>query len=342
MKFLSSIFSSETLESIRMPRHWLASLALLAIILIGAEVAARIALAPVGDNLWAYRPPASSRVFEWYRHLATNSSVPDVVAIGDSVGARNFDPQAFIEASGMGSVYSLAQAGNFPLALQSNTLPLLTIGDAPGTVILLQWAGSFRDDPRVRQIESGARSPILEARREGRKLVTDYLYVTRLFPARSHLFNYWINGKDLLPQPVGGGFKPFQQPPDDRPRPAITAVSTTEHVSFSAERRNVVSELLEIARERQFRVIAVVGPLYGPDGDNVASEHVEWLKALEISSCGAMAVLDMRRASYLEPRHFKDNNHLFADGAAKFSAYLADRVVAEIGNRDGVVPAECN
>jgi len=180
-----------------MPRHWLASMALLAAILVGVEVAARVVLAPVGDHLWAYRPAASSRVFEWYRHLATSRRVPNVVAIGDSIGARNFDPEAFKEASGLGSVYSLTQAGNFPLALRSNTLPLLETGDSPEIVILLQWAGSFRDDPRVRQIESGALSPILEARRQGRRLVTDYLYMTRLFPARTLLLNYWIKGKQL-------------------------------------------------------------------------------------------------------------------------------------------------
>jgi hypothetical protein len=341
MKFLSSIFSFETLKSVDLPRHWLASMALLMAILLGVEVGARFALAPIGEHLWAYRPAASSRVFEWYRHLATNRGVPNVVAIGDSIGARNFDPKAFAEASGLGSVYSLAQAGNFPLALRSNTLPLLEIGDAPQIVILLQWAGSFRDDPRVRQIEAGALSPILEARREGRKLVTDYLYVTRLFPARTLLLNYWVNGKELLSRPPNGGFSPFRSLETTDARSVTPETTSVEHVRFSVERRKVVLDLLDIARDREFLVIAVVGPLYGPDGDAVAREHVEWLKTLENSACGSLAVLDLRRSPYLELRHFKDNNHLYEDGAAIFSAYLATRV-AEIGDRQGAVPAECN
>ena len=102
-----------------------------------------------------------------------------------------------------------------------------------------------------------------------------------------------------------------------------------------------MSDLLDIAHDREFLVIAVVGPLYGPDGDAVAREHAEWLKTMEDSACGSLAVLDLRHAPYLEPRHFKDNNHLYADGAAIFSAYLATRVM-EIGNRESAVPAECN
>lgn len=341
MKFLSYTFSSDTLKSVEMPRHWLASMVLLAAILVGVEVAARIALAPIGDHLWAYRPAASSRVFEWYRHLATSRGVPNVVAIGDSIGARNFDPKAFMEASGYGSVYSLTQAGNFPLALRSNTLPLLATGDAPEIVILLQWAGSFRDDPRVRQIESGALSPILEARREGRTLVTDYLYMTRLFPARTFLLSHWINGRELPYPSQDGGFSPFQPPANTQARAIAPGLSQPDVVRFSVERRKVVSDLVDIAHERQFLVIAVVGPLYSPEDDAVAAEHVEWLTTLQDSSCGRLTVLDVRNAPYLEPRHFKDNNHLYADGATRFSTFLASRVT-DPGIRERAVPAECD
>ena len=56
MKYLSSIFSFETLRSVGLPPNWKASIALLAVLLLSAELFARAMLAPVGDHLWAYSP----------------------------------------------------------------------------------------------------------------------------------------------------------------------------------------------------------------------------------------------------------------------------------------------
>ena len=322
MKFLSSIFSSETLRSVELPTHWKASIVLLVVLLLGAELTARTLMTPVGDHLWAYAPASSPGTFEWYRSLATTAQTPSVVAIGDSTGARNFDPEAFSSASQIGNAYSLARPGNFPLAMRSNTLPLLEVGEPPEIVLLFQWSGSFRDDPRVRQIERGSLSPVLEARRNGESLVTDYLYLSRLYPARQFLWRHWMRGEPIVEPEPFGSFSPLRR--RDDAAPAVTDVATDpgEAIAFSEERRDVVRDLLRTARDRGFVVVAVVGPQARPDGDFVTERHLAWLGELEAQACNEFVVLDVRAMPTLESSEFKDRNHLFAEGAARFSEQL--------------------
>lgn len=333
MKFLSSIFSFDTLKSVHLPTHWKASIALLLVLIVGAELASRALLAPVGDHLWAYSPAASARSFEWYRSLANSGRTPRVVAIGDSTGARNFDPDAFSAESKLGPAYSLARPGNFPRALRSNTLPLLEAGKPPEVVLLLQWSGSFRDDPRVDQIERGSLSPILEARRNGRTLATDYLYMARLFPARTFLVRHWLQGGALLPPAGSGSFSPLQPGDGQVIEFPVKAPAGVTDVVFSEMRRDVVRELVRIAQSRGFVVIAVVGPQRDAGKDASTERHLRWLEDLQSSACEHFWVLDMREVVAVDANDFKDNNHLYASAAARFSAQLA-RWVDELRLRE--------
>jgi hypothetical protein len=333
MKSLLSIFSSESAASIAIPRHWWASNVLLLILLITAEIFARVVLAPIGDYLWAYDSTALSRSFEWYRQQAENGSAPRVVAIGDSTGARNFDPSSFSEAAAVDSVYSLARAANFPRAMRSNTLPLLDLDSVPDAVILMQSPDTLRDDPRTDQIEAGMVSSILEARLDGRFIITDFIYVTRLYRARSYLLDYWIRNEPLIRPAGNNGFSPFAREEgviDNRNRPTG---QLDETFRFSEMRREVTKSLLNIAEARQFIVIAVVGPyLYGTDYA-VTNEHLAWLEELEQEHCEALVVLDMRTMPGLSPEAFKDNHHLYESGARTFSGALG-ATVRDLLDRD--------
>lgn len=334
MKFHSSIFSFETLRSVELPAHWKASMVLLVVLLLSAELAARVLMAPVGNYLWAYPPASSPGTFEWYRALATTEQTPAVVAIGDSTGARNFDPESFSANSEIGNAYSLARPGNFPLALRSNTLPLLEVGEPPEIVLLFQWAGSFRDDPRVQQIERGSLSPVLEARRNGKAPVTDFVYLSRLYPARKYLWRHWIRGEPLLEPMPFGSFSPLQ-----RRENAVSAVVDVvrvpeETIAFSEERRDVVRELLRLARDRGFRVVAVVGPQVHPDEDLVTQRHLAWLGELQATTCAEFAILDLRALPSFDASEFKDNNHLYGEGAARFSERLG-ALMGDVSPRRG-------
>jgi hypothetical protein len=326
MKFLSSIFSFDTLRSVGLPGHWKASMALLVAVLVGAELTARALMAPIGDSLWAYSQPATANAFEWYRGLANESRTPPVVAVGDSTGARNFDPDAFSAVSELGPAYSLARPGNFPKALRGNTLPLLEAGQPPNVVILLQWGGSFRDDPRVDQIERGALSAILEARQIGRTLATDYLYLARLFPARTFLIKHWVRGVPLVTPAGSGSFSPLQPGDGQVIEASVIAAPGEADVTFSNARRDVVRELVEIAKSRDFVIVAVIGPQRDPDSDPATDRHLRWLEDLQSSACEHLAVLDMRQFDAVDATDFKDNNHLYASAAARFSARLASRM----------------
>ena len=110
----------------------------------------------------------------------------------------------------------------------------------------------------------------------------------------------------------------------------ITEFLPIQDVSFSEERRGVILELLEIARMREFPVIAVVGPQRESSGDVVTDLHLKWLRDLAAAECGEFGVLDMRNAPYVESGEYKDNHHLYSKGAAKFSARLATVIEEEL------------
>lgn len=323
-----------------MPRDWWATIVLLSVLLVGAELAARFVLAPIGNHLWAYDSTALSRSFEWYRHLSENEATPTVVVIGDSTGARNFDPESFAESSSIDSVYSLARAGNFPRALQSNTLPLLENGQAPEIVILLQWPGSLRDDPRTDQIEAGAVSSILEARLTGRFMVTDYFHVARLFRARSYLVSYWLRDEDLLQPPQGNGFSPFIPPVGADPANANPIVIPTDSTEFSDKRRQVIRELMAVAEQRDFKLIVIVGPYRSGKKYAVANAHLEWLRTLEAEACENLVVVDAREVDGIGPGDFRDNAHLFINGANRFSSHLGE-LVADIRETNSGANPNC-
>ncbi len=326
MKFPLSIFNFEQKIEPEIPRHWWASIGLLIGILVLAETSARVLLQPVGDNLWAYNPPSLATPFEWYRHLTEENMTPTVLAIGDSTGARNFDPDSFVAASSIENTYSLARRGNFPLALRSNTIPLLDSVNSPDIVILFQWPGSLLASPRVDKIEAGAVSPILEARRTGRFIITDHIYLTRMYRARTFLVNYWLRGKSLLRPPASNGFAPLSRPETETraDRPADSAVQ--QPVDFSEERRAVISRLSNLAEERQFLLVVVIGPYRSGERYQVGNRHLEWLRELQKAECENLVVMDLRDLLGDHPEFFKDNHHLYEDGAAYFSTRLGERI----------------
>jgi hypothetical protein len=308
------------------PRHWWASVVLLLILLLSAEICARFLLAPVGDNLWAYDSASLSRSFEWYRQQTQNGTTPRIVAIGDSTGARNFDPASFSEVVAIDDVYSLARAGNFPRAMRSNTLPLLDTESVPEIVILMQWPGSLRDDPRTDQIEAGMVSSILEARIDDRFIITDYIQITRLFRARSYLLDFWIRDEPLVRRAENNGFDPFVRRGDDGNAGLGVSVLSPEEFTFSEARRDVTRALLNIATRRNFVVIAVVGPFFSGTDFAIGNEHLYWLKGLERQHCANLVVLDLRSIPELASESFKDNHHLFEDGARMFTRALGIKI----------------
>ena len=318
MKSRSSIFSSESLAELRIPRDWWASLAVVVLLVVTAEIVARVLLAPIGDFLWAYESTAQSRSFEWYRDQAQNGNPPAVAVIGDSTGARNFDPQTFGVAAGMENVVNLARPGNFPRAVRSNSLPLFDQDNLPRFVILMQWPESLREDPRTDQIEAGAVSPVLEARLDGALLPTDITYLARLFPARQYLLDYWVRGRPLIRPANNQGFFPLdpESTPVVRANPTLTNDS---ELRFSEARRDVIVDLVRLAEARNFEIIVPMGPYRVGDNYAFGNRHFEWLENLQAEHCDVMHIFDFRIASGIAYEDCKDNPHLYESGAKVWS-----------------------
>jgi hypothetical protein len=310
---------------LRIPRDWWASLVLV-IALVGlAELTARFLLAPIGDYLWAYESTAQSRSFEWYRVQARNGNPPDVVVIGDSTGSRNLDPASFGAAAGVEEVVNLARPGNFPRAMLSNTLPLLDQENVPDFVVLMQWPESLRDDPRTDQIEAGAVSPVLEAKLEGRLIPTDITYLARLFPARQYLVDHWIRRRPLLRPARNDGFFPL----DPEETPVVRAnpqLPDGVEPSYSSSRRQVIVELLDLARERGFAVIIPAGPYRTGSSYAYGNYHYDWLLEQQAAYCGILFLLDYRNLTDIPYEKFKDNHHLYETGAIEWSARFGEDV----------------
>ena len=58
------------------------------VLLIAAELLARMLLAPLGGFAWAYWSDEAAIKYETYRRMAAADDAPDVVVLGDSCADR--------------------------------------------------------------------------------------------------------------------------------------------------------------------------------------------------------------------------------------------------------------
>lgn len=320
----SSIFNFETLDTKSIPRSWILSVLLAMCLVLAAETAARVLLAPIGDRVWTYWAKDAADKFEWYRSQALANSVPDVLVIGDSIGVRNIDVAAFRKAAGI-SAFNLAWPGNFPLALKINTLPLLRDGATPEVVIVAQSPWSYIDSEGVRRNEAVTTSSILAKRANGDRLAADHVHLSRLYPARSWLFDHWIRGRPVITEPLDLGFMPHERTGGrERPEAGLMPHDPDAPPEFDAARRETLLELLELARARQFQVIVLISPLAHGQRPAAVDLHVRWLRELRNIYADVLRVWDFSAYSGLDPTDFKDALHLWADSASDYGRTLGE------------------
>ena len=315
----SSISSSSSLELRSLPLSWVLSVCLCMTMVFSGELAARWLLAPIGD-VWAYWGDEMGNRFGWYQDLVERGEVPEVLFIGDSVGARNIDALAFSRTAGVGA-FSLCFTGNFPLALRALTYPMLQRETTPSTVFLVQSPRSYADSDDVRLIEQGPLSCVMARRRTGEQAVADHVFLCRLYPARRYLRSYWLAGAPVLREPPRGGSLLFRRPeatqpmPKPRQRPAAAPV-------FDPLRRETLHELIGIARSNGFRVNVLVCPVAYPESAAGFDEHLDWLRSVVRASGGVAQLWDLTGHRGLRLDDFKDKTHLWGDAATRFSRFL--------------------
>jgi hypothetical protein len=328
--FPSSIFSFDTLRPAGMPRAWVLSVVLAALLVGAAELSARILVAPLRSQAWAYWDSDAAKRFEEYRHMAQEGSLPPVVVIGDSLAARNFDPAAFSRAAGV-PAYNMGWPGMFPLALDAIVLPLLEAGTPPRHVLLIQSPTSFIEDERVRRNEAPIVGSIQARRMRGETVPADYLALSKLFLARGEVAAAWRGvGAGWGEAPARAGFMPHMRPKGGARGPLGTQEVPPGELADA--RKAVVRRLLGIARERGFSVTAVVSPTGFDAVPGLVARQRDWLRTLEAEFPGVLTVWDDSGTGVVARDDFKDWLHLWDDAASRFSAHLGERFVHTVAS----------
>ena len=281
--------------------------------------------------------------FEPYRLLTLGDQAPEIVIVGDSTGARDFDPLA-IEAALPANmrVYNLAYPGNFPRAFKLSTLPLLKFPHAPPRLVILSFApNAFFENQSTRKSEDQILdSPICRERDTDRWAWTR-LAVSNLGSLRAN-WQFWK--RDAVSLPKDRGFLLLEGSGPTKPaklleRSRYDASEQRDHREYAragtladdapipdAARLDVVRDLATLARDRGFRLLVIVPPhlemrVYGRPHP-IFEAYREAIVRLGVEL--GFHVLDWNDPPFLDPEDYYDWGHLNRIGAAKMSAELAN------------------
>lgn len=333
-RFLLFIFSSETLQWREIPRQFWMSLLLTAALLAAAEAGTRLALAPMGEYLWAYWDPEAGVKYESYRRAAAEGRAPGILCVGDSTAARGFDPRSFRRAAqARERAWNLAWPANFPRALRATTFPLLReapAAAAPRVVFLMQDPRGYLASATANRFEESILSSRLIRKYEGQTLVGDQFQIARWSAAAPLLLERWKEGDGFLAEPPNLGFMPLEGVAAPAAAPASEGRGNGEKAdaaadfAFSEEKRRVIHEFLRLGRCRGFEVILVIPPTTVRPLPEFYAAHKDWLESLT-RELGAGELWDYSDSGFLSPGDFYNSTRLNREGAEKFSAELGRR-----------------
>jgi hypothetical protein len=340
-RFRSSIFSFDTLRAGTVPAGWLASVSLAVVLVIAAELVARMLLAPLGGFAWAYWSDEAAVKYESYRRMAAAGAAPDVVVIGDSTAARDFDPVQFERAAGGLSAYNLGWPGNFALALYESVAPLFieSGSDDPRIVVLMQAYVSYTQRPVVQRFERPILNSWVVRNRQDPTALDQRIALLRLYPAARKLKRYWLDGDAsfLNAVPKNGGFMPKGGSGGPELGSADGQDATTGAVDvFDPERRATLDGWAAIAKARGFDLLVIVPPWRERPAPAGLPEHVAWLR--DRAADHDVAVLDLSGLPVISDREFRDAGHLSPDGAGKLSRLLGRAFGACAEHPDELAP----
>jgi len=304
----------------------------LTVVVVGAaEILAQVATAPLGPFLWQYWDGKAAQQHEWYRQQALAGATPAVVAVGDSVAARNFDPLSFSNAAGGVETYNLGWPGMFPLALDSVIPALLEQGTAPKYLLLLQAPMSFLDIERVRFNEGGILNSMIARRAMGGAVAGERVALARIYAERREVIDYWLRGEAAVRQPPLLGFMPFERDSDAaQDDPGVVDAPEGE---LDPRRLAVNLRLMELARRRRIRVIAVIAPLAVDVAPPTVDAYLAWLDSQAALNPDPLTVWDMSQWDLVGQESYRDAVHFWRDGAEAFSQSLGERFAEEFPDR---------
>lgn len=324
LKYLSSIFSFRTVQFIGRPAKGFVRTIALVLALVGlAEVASRSMVGRVGHR-WEYWDKLAAVKFEEYRKQVSAERAPDIVIIGDSTGARDFDPLSMASSSLQGlDIYNLAWPANFPLALRVTTFPLLKEPyRSPKIVMVSLSPGSFTDNRRVKEFEQEILASTYCQHMLGKYSLADRFYLPRIRNSMPFVIDMYKPRSEFEQMRQSRGFMPAEGKAEDYQ-------SSNANVSqvLESDRFGVMVELAQLSRHRNFKLVIVIPPVTERADADTALVYNDYLRRLRSAQTEfGFIILDMRHSTFLSPEQYTDGIHLTREGAVLFSKELARRL----------------
>ncbi len=322
-----SIFSFRTLRIRRNQLPGLAAGLLLALALIAAaEAVGRIALAPVGRR-WEYWHPDAAVKWDYFRSRTESGDTPHVVVTGDSTAHWDFDPDELQAGLGAESdVWNLAWPGNFALAFQTSTLPLLTSKESPPRAVIASFLPSgFVESGGARESEAGILSSAFCQRNKSGWLAADLLHLGRLWPSLP-ILRELLQGRDHSDILSRRGFFVKKGVFQGNASVDTDAPVDPRAVTIDPRRFAVLERLASSLSRRGTQFVVVIPP--SMDRSKLRTTiYLNYRRLLEQASREyGFHVVDCLADNALAVGDFADKNHLNPKGARQ----LSRRIVAAL------------
>ena len=323
LKFRSSIFSFRTFQSRDIPKKWWLSVVLAIGACVAAESMARYMFQPLGGFAWPYWNSDAAIKFEYYRSLARKSDKLDLLVIGDSRAARNFDPTTFVGTSSNVTAYNLGWPANFPLSLRASVFPLLKENSNANTVALIQAVASYANKSTIERFEQNILSSWAVRRWQNPDDLLNKIALLRIYSANRILREYWVSRdrEFLNQQPPWGGFMPKSER-NNSDDVGVTSVREKSVQGPDPRRLATITELADLSKEMDFELVIVIPPGRSGETSEFFRRYREWVS--RESGLLGFSVLDMTVQNNLTYDDFLDDGHLNPDGARKFSRHLGE------------------
>jgi len=292
-------------------------------LVVVAELTTRIVLSGLGRR-WEYWDMDASVQFEYFRHEQEQNRTPRIVIGGDSTGHHDINAVMIERNSGV-SVWNLASSGNFPMAFEESTLPLLESGPAPAILVISFIPTGLSGSSRLRASEASiVNSPYCRRRKAG-WLVSDYMALAKIKPSLEYAVG-WFEGSESTVVDCRG-FAPLKGTVGKRIVSMRKNVSTDKRSVLNSRRTSVIEKLAVLSHRRGINLFVVIPPSLDQSLRRRAinEAYADFLKRK--SERWKFRVINFSRFATERPNLFKDTNHLNDEGSQKMTAALLATLV---------------
>jgi len=288
------------------------------VVLAAGEATARMLLRDVGRR-WEYWQPVAATKFEFVRTAAEQGQTLRTLVVGDSTGMSDLDPRVLERELGPRS-WNAAWNGNFPLAFEETTLPLLADRRLRVDWIVASFIpAGFAGSDRPTSSEAGLLASTYVQKRTTTQ-TGDYVYLARFKSAWPFLLNDLLGHKEA-PSVTRFGYAPNQNH-------ATAEMITSEPsqppvVALNQRRLQVLKSLVTIAAGRHSRLLIVMPPSLTTSPGRLSIARLLRAELAAETQGSPVRFLDLTQAQFLELGDFGDVNHLNARGAAELTTEVA-------------------